>query len=195
MPYSALALGQAGLRLRSRRVRSDRSHRLSLRFVLILVLGASLVGFVGESLRAPTAAGTYAPPAPPAAEQRYLQALLPIHAQLERSVARLGLLTAVPGDETQQIESAELAAGLEEALASFRNAEVQMRTLDPPPDLRSIHQGYLDALRLLEQSALEMLRGVQDRNEAHLSAAIPLGLEATSRRRALTDRLWPAGLG
>jgi hypothetical protein len=186
MPYSALALGQASLRLRSRRVRSGRSHRLSLRFAVALVLGASLVGFVGGTLRAPTAAGTYTPHAE---EQRYLQALWPIHTQLEQSVERLGLLTAV--SETQSNDPSELQAQLEASLTSYRHAEDQLRGLDPPPDLRSIHQGYLDALRLLEQSALEMLSTVGAGNDVHPLAVVPVGLEGVSRLHALTDRFWP----
>jgi hypothetical protein len=47
MPYSARALGQEGLRLRSRRVRSDRSHRLSVALVLALFVVAGLLGYFG----------------------------------------------------------------------------------------------------------------------------------------------------
>jgi hypothetical protein len=185
MPYSALALGEQSLRLRSRRVRSDRSRRLSLRFAVALVIGASLVGFVGPTLRAPTAAGTYTPPA----EERYLQALWPIHTQLEQSVELTGLLTA--SYETEAIDPAELKPRLEESLANYRRAEEQMRGLDPPIDLRSIHQGYLDALGLLEQSALEMLSTVDAGNQPRLSQAVPLSLDGVSRLHMLTDRIWP----
>src|SRR4051794_39138993 len=52
MPYSAAALG-VGLRLRSRRVRSDRSQPLlTVRLAVIAAVCAALVGFFGSSLRA-----------------------------------------------------------------------------------------------------------------------------------------------
>jgi hypothetical protein len=50
MPDSARALGQRGLRLRSRRVRSDRSHRLSAALVLALFVVAGLVGYLGGNV-------------------------------------------------------------------------------------------------------------------------------------------------
>jgi hypothetical protein len=52
MANSALALGHESLRLRSRRVRSDRSHRLSVRFTLAAIVAATATGFVGSSFRA-----------------------------------------------------------------------------------------------------------------------------------------------
>ena len=51
MPYSASALG-VGLRLRSRRVRSDRTQpRSTFRLALIAAVLAALAGFLGSSLR------------------------------------------------------------------------------------------------------------------------------------------------
>ena len=50
MPYSARALGQDGLRLRSRRVRRDRSQRLSWLLAVTVVMVAGLWGLVGASV-------------------------------------------------------------------------------------------------------------------------------------------------
>jgi hypothetical protein len=50
MPYGARALGQESLRLRSRRLRSDRAQRLSVRLLVLVFVFASLIGFVGASL-------------------------------------------------------------------------------------------------------------------------------------------------
>ena len=49
MPYSAPALG-VGLRLRSRRVRADRSHSSTVRLALIAALLAALAGFFGATV-------------------------------------------------------------------------------------------------------------------------------------------------
>src|SRR5438874_13640524 len=97
MPYSARALGQEGLRLRSRRVRSNRSQRLSAPLVVAVIVVVSLGGFVGASvadsgLRLDSLVvpgwmpGPSTPPSSPrnpdAFEQQYLDALLPIHSRL-----------------------------------------------------------------------------------------------------------------
>ena len=50
MSYSAPALEQ-GLRLRSRRVRSDRPHASTARLALIAAILAALMGFLGSSVR------------------------------------------------------------------------------------------------------------------------------------------------
>jgi hypothetical protein len=147
-------------------------------------MGASLVGFAAASLRVPTAAGTYTPYAE---EQRYVQALWPIHTRLEQSVERMGLLTTVYG--TQELDPSELKVSLEASLASDRRAEEQLRALDPPPNLRTVHQDYLDALRLIEQSTLALLNRIDD---GSVSLAVPMGMEGVSRLHALSGRFWPA---
>jgi hypothetical protein len=50
MAYSAWALGQQDLRLRSRRVRADRSHGLSVWIALAVFVATTLIGFFGASL-------------------------------------------------------------------------------------------------------------------------------------------------
>jgi hypothetical protein len=50
MPYGARALGQEGLRLRSRRVRSAKSARLSLRLAVVVLILAGLIGYFGASV-------------------------------------------------------------------------------------------------------------------------------------------------
>ena len=50
MPFSAWALGQEDLRLRSQRVRTGRSQGLSVWIALAVFLAAILIGFFGASL-------------------------------------------------------------------------------------------------------------------------------------------------
>ena len=50
MPYSARALGQEQLRLRSRRVRSNRSQRLSVWLAVVVLVLASLAGYFGAEI-------------------------------------------------------------------------------------------------------------------------------------------------
>ena len=195
MPYSAPAL-EHDLWLRSRRVRSDRSQALNLRLLVLLVATASVFGFSASILRShvlqPTLAPTGPAPtgtSPPPDEQRYLAALRPIHSQLELNVVQMGLGAAVY--RANEIDRAELREHLEDGLAAYRQAEQRMQVLQPPPSLRAPHEGYLATVRLLQRSAIEMLKMYEDGDEEHLSAALPLSLECATRMRELDDRLWP----
>src|SRR6266487_5330583 len=89
---SALALGHEGLRLRSRRVRSDRSHRLSLWFGLVVIGIASMVGFVGAGLSARPESVVDAAAVD---QRRFVSELQPLHADVQRSIEQEGVLVAV----------------------------------------------------------------------------------------------------
>jgi hypothetical protein len=202
MPYSAPALGQ-GLRLRSRRVRSDHTQASTLRLALIAAILAALVGFIGSMVRDDTLpwlggrlASASAPPASvplarplTAEEQRYADALWMIHTQLEQTVARVGLGTAFY--KSQDIDRVELRLRLNQGLAGFRQAEARIEALQPPPNLRDSHNDYLAAVRLFHLSALEMLKMYDDGDEEHLAAALPLSLDGTSKLREISGQFWP----
>jgi hypothetical protein len=213
MPNSARALGQDGLRLRSRRVRSDRSPRLSVSLPVALFVVAGLVGFVSASVRfsdfqlPSLSQPVYVPgwmPGPSTSpvrslvslvptidEQRYLQALWPIHTRLQQRGVRLGLTVATFGAHVE-LDRAQLKVRLDDALAGFRVAEEQLRALQPPTDLQEDHASYLDAVRLLQDSAVQMLRTCDDGKLVHLTEAVPLSLEGLSQMQLLGDRWWPA---
>jgi hypothetical protein len=187
MPDSALALGHESLRLRSRRVRSDRSHRLSVRFAVVLIVLASLAGFVGQGFRA-RAAAVY--DTARIDQQTYLDLLWPIHRRLEQNVLGFGFVTAAAANPST--DPLDLTTRLDQGLASFRLTEEQVRALQPPADLRDVQLEYLDTLQLLQQAASEMTGnspvGV---DEARSATAISLGLDAATRLQRLCNRLWP----
>jgi len=205
MPYSARALGQEGLRLRSRRVRSNRSQRLWVRLFAAVVVVVGLGGFVGasapdSSLRLPSLVipgwmpGPSVPPAfsanPDAAQQQqYLDALLPIHSRLMQTVLRTGLATGSFGG--RDIDRGQFRAQLDDSLANYRRIEEQVLALEPPPSLRESHGTYVATVRLFERSATEMLKASDDGNNDHLADGAPLSLEGMARMRVLSDRFWP----
>jgi hypothetical protein len=186
MPDSALALGHESLRLRSRRVRSDRSHRLSFRFAVVLIVLASLAGFVGQSFRARAAAEYESVRID---QQTYLAALWPIHRRLEQNVLGLGFLAAASANPTT--DRLELTTRLDQGLAGFRLTADQVRALQPPADLRDVHDEYLDTVALLQQAATEMERGTTVTDDAQSAEAISLGLDAATRLHRLCNQLWP----
>lgn len=202
MPYSARALGQEGLRLRSRRVRSDRSQRLSAHLVVAVLMVVGLAGFVGASvvesgigLPSPVIPGWMPGPslAPASAftteleDRTYLDALLPIHSRLMQTVLRTGLAASELGQGTPPRARTDLEA----SVVSYRRIQEQVLALDPPTDLRDSHEAYLGAVRMFERSAVEMLKLYDDGNADHLSRAAPLSLDGMARMRVLSDHYWP----
>jgi hypothetical protein len=203
MPYSARALGQEGLRLRSRRVRSNRSQRLSVHLVVAVVLVVGLGGFVGASvadfgLRLPSLVipgwipGPSVAPAIPsrdAGQQQYLDALLPIHSRLMQTVLRTGLVTASFGNRDS--DRSIFRAQLDDSLANYRRIEEQVLALEPPAEMQDSHASYVAAVRLFERSAIEMLKVYDDGDTDHLADGAPLSVEGMARMRVLSDRFWP----
>jgi hypothetical protein len=202
--YSAPALS-LGLRLRTQRVRSDRPQAPNARLLLAVIVLAGLVGFSGSVLRGSTgvdvralveqgralSASVIATPRSEEAreQQRYADTLRPIHTQLELDVARVGLGAAFY--KSRDIDRRELLSRLSQGLASYRLAEAQVAALRPPPALRNPHRELLDAVRLFQLSAIEMLRMYEDGDEEHLAAALPLSLDGTLRLRDVGGQVWP----
>src|SRR5437870_1532362 len=120
MPYSARALGHQSFRLRSRRARSDRSHRLSVRFAVALMVLASLAGLVGATLQT-----RLSPVADAAAvdEQLYVTALWIIQNQVDEGALHLGVIAAQYAQG--EIDRTELATRLDDDLATLRRVDDQ----------------------------------------------------------------------
>lgn len=141
--------------------------------------------------RPASSAARPAPPPRPAftrAEEAYIQALWPIHGEVERSAVRVSLGKIFY--KTNELDRAGLKARLDAALEVYRRSEAQIGALQPPPSLAQAHDDYLAAVRLFEQSALESLRMFEDGDEGHLLAAYPMSLEGSNRIRAVGARFW-----
>src|ERR1700737_3216131 len=72
------------------------------------------------------------------AEEAYIQALWPIHGDVERSAVRLSLgriFYKIDG-----IWKADLKARVEAALLAFRRAQERIQALQPPPSLAGAHE-------------------------------------------------------
>jgi hypothetical protein len=66
-----------------------------------------------------------------------------------------------------------------------------VQALEPPPSLREVHGDYLEALRLYQRSAEEMLRTGNDGRDDHLVTALPLSQEASRKLLLVGNRIWP----
>jgi hypothetical protein len=122
------------------------------------------------------------------AEEAYIQALWPIHGEVERSTVRMSLGKIFY--KTNDLGKADLKARVDAALANYRRAGSQISALQPPPSLARAHDEYLAAVRLFEQSALEVLKMFDDGNDEHLLAAYPLSQEGSNKIREVGARFW-----
>jgi hypothetical protein len=133
-------------------------------------------------------AATPPPPAFTRAEEAYIQALWPIHGEVERSTVRLSLGKIFY--KINEMGPAELKGRVDTALVTYRQAEARLNALPPPPSLERAHNNYLAAVRLFQQSAVEVLKMFDDGNDEHLLAAYPLSQEGSDKIRAVGAQFW-----
>lgn len=129
-------------------------------------------------------------PALSSAEEAYAQALWPIHNEVKASALKMTM--AGIQYKTTTPDAAVLKAAVDAAHETYRRAESQIRELQPPPSLQGVHDDYLQAVRLYQQSAAEMAKLHDDRRDDHLLAAFPMSQEGGQRLRRVGGTLWPS---
>ena len=167
----------------------------ALAATVVALLGIVAFGVIREAtttVRAPGAAVSR-PTAPPKpawtrAEEAYIQALWPIHGEVERNAVRLSLGRIFY--KAKEIGKPELKARLEPTLTAFRQAEERMQALQPPPSLARAHEEYLAAVRLFQQSVLETRKMFEDGDDGHLLAAYPASREGSDKIREIGVKFW-----
>ena len=117
-----------------------------------------------------------------------MQALWPIHGDVERSAVRLSLGKIFY--KIDEIGKADLKARVEAALATFQKAEQRIQALQPPAPLAGAHEEYLAAVRLFQQSAGEVLKIFDDGDDGHLLAAYPASQKGSDKIREVGARFW-----
>ena len=166
--------------------------------ILVLVI-VSLLGVLAFALSSelittarPMAARPALRPPRPAlspAEESYIRALWPIHGSVERSTMRMSLGQIFY--KTEDLSRAKLKIRVDEALLNYRRAESGLRALEPPASLQTAHEEYLEAVRLFQQSAVEVLKMFDDGRDDHLLAAYPLSQKGSDKIREVGGRFWP----
>jgi hypothetical protein len=131
------------------------------------------------------------PPPRPAftrAEETYIQALWPIHGEVERSAVRVSLGNIFY--KMHELDKAELKVRVDAAVAAYQQAEARISALLPPPSLADAHHDYLAAVRLFEESTREVLKMFDDGDDGHLLAAQPLSQEGSNKIRKVGAQFW-----
>ncbi len=162
--------------------------------VFVALLGLLLIAAVRDAAPTPPPVGArpvVATPRPAlsAAEETYAQALWPVHNEVKAGALKM-TMSGVQY-KTQRLDVETLRSQVAASLETYRRAEVQIRALQPPPSLNAAHDEYLGAVVLYQQSAAEMMRIADDREEQHLLDAFPLSQDASRTLRAVGAQLWP----
>ena len=162
---------------------------------VLVLLGVVAFGISREAamtgrLPGPALSRPAAPPKPAftRAEEAYIQALWPIHGEVERSAVRVSLGNTFY--KINEMGKADLKARVDDALANYRRAEERIRALQPPSSLEPVHEEYLAAVALLQRSAIELQKMFDDGNNEHLLAAYPLSREASNKIREVGVKFW-----
>jgi len=167
-----------------------------LALVIGVLLGAVTFAMLRETLilRRPVAASTTPPIAPPRpaftpAEEAYIQALWPIHGDVERSAARMILGQIFY--KTKDLDRPALKGRVADALVTYQRSEKRLRALTPPASVEHDHQEYLAAIQLFQQSAVEVMKMFDDGREDHMVIAYPVGQRAADKIREVGGKFWP----
>src|SRR6266403_5028959 len=162
-----------------------------LALLAVVVFGLTREATTTSRTPSPALSHPAAVPPKPAftrAEEAYIQALWPIHGEVERSAVRMSLGKIFY--KINDMGKAELKARVDDALATYRRAEARISALQPPPSLQREHDDYLAAVELFEKSALEVLKMFDDGNDDHLLAAYPLSQEGSNKIREIGAKFW-----
>jgi hypothetical protein len=168
--------------------------------LLTSVLGAlfGIIGFVlvRESTMTPAATTRTIPPAlaPPRpalspAEEAYALALWPIHTEVKASALRM--IASGLSYKLGRLDRTRLRTRIEAARATYRRAATRIGALTPPPSMAGHHRDYLEAVRLYERSASEMVLVADDGRDEHLVRAHPFSTEAGVILLKVGNDLWP----
>jgi hypothetical protein len=128
-------------------------------------------------------------PALTAAEEAYSQALWMVHNDVKSSALRM-TMSGIQY-KTQRVDATGLRTQVLASLETYRVAEHQIRALQPPSSLQPVHDDYLQAVLLYQQSATEMVKLAEDQREEHLLAAFPMSQDAGRKLRSVGAVLWP----
>jgi len=182
---------------------SRQARRLPVLRVKALIVGLVVLGLTGTVLFAtlheqrslpPQDAGASdvlasVPPPLTVAEEAYAAALWPIHSDIKVSAVQMTFagLSYTLGELDRSGLHARLA-GLGERFAA---ATGQLRQLQPPASMQTLHGEYMEALRLYQEAVAEMVRVVDDGRDAHLLDAQAQSEKAATILMKLSDALWP----
>jgi hypothetical protein len=128
-------------------------------------------------------------PALTADEERFATALWAVHREATRSAVAMSF--AGIAYQTENRDARALARSIEPLNKFFHDAEVQVRTMSPPPSLSRTHGQYVEAMALYANAAAEMLKFTKDSDSQRLDVAHELDVRASEDMLRVGEVLWP----
>jgi hypothetical protein len=129
------------------------------------------------------------PPALTADEERFATALWAVHREATRSAVAMSF--AGIAYQTENRDARALARSIEPLAKFFHDAEIEVRTMSPPPSLSKTHGQYVEAMALYANAAAEMLKFIEDGDSQRLDVAHRLDVRASEDMLRVGEVLWP----
>jgi hypothetical protein len=129
------------------------------------------------------------PPALTADEERFATALWSVHREATRSAVAMSF--AGIAYQTENRDARALARSIEPLAKFFHDAEIEVRTMNPPPSLSKTHGQYVEAMALYANAAAEVLKFTEDGDSQRLDAAHRLDVRASEDMLRVGEVLWP----
>ena len=128
-------------------------------------------------------------PALTADEERFATALWAVHLDATRSAVAMSF--AGIAYQTENRDARALARSIEPLAKFFHDAEIEVRTMSPPPSLSKTHRQYVEAMGLYANAAAEMLKFTEDGDSQRLDVAHRLDVRASEDMLRVGEVLWP----
>ena len=128
-------------------------------------------------------------PALTAEEERFATALWAVHREATRLAVAMSFAGIVYQAEGRDARA--LARKIEPMAKFFRDAEMQVRAMNPPPSLSSMQGQYVEAMALYANAAAEILKFTEDSDSQHLGAAHRMNMRASQDMLRVGEVLWP----
>jgi hypothetical protein len=129
------------------------------------------------------------PPALTADEEHFATALWSVHREATRSAVAMSF--AGIAYQTENRDARALAQSIEPLAKFFHDAEIEVRTMSPPPSLSKTHGQYVEAMALYANAAAEVLKFTEDGDSQRLDVAHRLDVRASEDMLRVGEVLWP----
>jgi hypothetical protein len=124
-----------------------------------------------------------------AEEEAYAVALWPLHSETKLAAVRMTF--AGLAYKTEDHDPDRLADKVRPLGGTMETVAAKVRSLEPPPSLREVHDRYVQALALYSAASAEMVRGASDGRDDLLIEAQGMSFRASEDLLRVGDALWP----
>ena len=124
-----------------------------------------------------------------AEEEAYAAALWPLHSEVKLAAVRMTF--AGLAFKTEDRDPGVLVAKVRPLGGTMEEVAARVRSLEPPPSLREVHDRYVRALALYAAASAGMVRGASDGRDDLLIEAQGMSFRASEDLLRVGNALWP----